>query len=48
MSLVFKLLSYFDAHQIGWIAWTWVVQGSPDISGGLIFRVLYFIIAPYR
>ena len=24
-----KLLSYFDAHQIGWIAWAWVVQGAP-------------------
>jgi len=24
-----KLLSYFDTHQIGWIAWAWVVQGSP-------------------
>jgi endoglucanase len=24
-----KLLSYFDAYQIGWIAWAWVVQGSP-------------------
>ena len=24
-----KLLSYFDAHQIGWLAWAWVVQGSP-------------------
>lgn len=24
-----KLLSYFDAHQMGWIAWAWVVQGSP-------------------
>jgi hypothetical protein len=28
-SYVSKLLSYFDAHQIGWIAWAWVVQGSP-------------------
>jgi endoglucanase len=24
-----KLLSYFDAHQIGWISWAWVVAGSP-------------------
>lgn len=24
-----KLLTYFDAHQIGWISWAWVVAGSP-------------------
>jgi endoglucanase len=24
-----SLLSYFDTHQIGWIAWAWVVAGSP-------------------
>jgi endoglucanase len=24
-----KLLSYFDAHQIGWVSWAWVVAGSP-------------------
>ena len=24
-----SLLSYLDAHQIGWIAWAWVVAGSP-------------------
>lgn len=23
------LLAYFDAHQIGWVAWAWVVQGDP-------------------
>jgi endoglucanase len=28
-SYVSKLLSYFDAHQIGWISWAWVVAGSP-------------------
>ena len=28
-SYMSQLLSYFDAHQIGWIAWAWVVQGSP-------------------
>jgi hypothetical protein len=24
-----SLLTYFDAHKIGWIAWAWVVAGSP-------------------
>lgn len=24
-----QMLSYFDAHSIGWIAWAWVVQGNP-------------------
>ncbi|HJT55998.1 MAG TPA: cellulase family glycosylhydrolase [Ktedonobacteraceae bacterium] len=24
-----QLLSYFDAHHIGWVAWAWVAQGSP-------------------
>ena len=24
-----SLLTYFDAHQIGWISWAWVVAGSP-------------------
>jgi endoglucanase len=28
-SYISKLLTYFDAHQIGWVAWAWVVQGSP-------------------
>ena len=28
-SYMSKLLSYFDAHQIGWISWAWVVAGSP-------------------
>lgn len=28
-SYMSKLLSYFDAHQIGWTGWAWVVQGSP-------------------
>lgn len=28
-SYMSQLLSYFDAHLIGWIAWAWVVQGSP-------------------
>jgi endoglucanase len=28
-SYMSQLLSYFDAHQISWIAWAWVVQGSP-------------------
>lgn len=28
-SYMSTLLSYFDAHQISWIAWAWVVQGSP-------------------
>lgn len=28
-SYMSQLLSYFDAHHIGWIAWAWVVQGSP-------------------
>lgn len=23
-----KLLPYFDAHQIGWVAWAWTVQGD--------------------
>ena len=23
-----KLLTYFDAHHISWVAWAWVVQGS--------------------
>jgi len=24
-----QLLSYFDAHHMGWLAWAWVAQGSP-------------------
>ncbi len=28
-SYMSKMLSYFDAHQIGWISWAWVVVGSP-------------------
>ena len=24
-----RLLSYFDAHHMGWLAWAWVAQGSP-------------------
>jgi aryl-phospho-beta-D-glucosidase BglC (GH1 family) len=28
-SFMSKLLTYFDAHHIGWVAWAWVVQGSP-------------------
>ena len=27
-SYVNKLLSYLDAHQIGWVAWAWTVQGD--------------------
>jgi hypothetical protein len=23
-----QLLAYFDAHQVSWTAWAWVVQGS--------------------
>jgi endoglucanase len=28
-SYMSQLLAYFDAHQIGWIGWAWVVQGDP-------------------
>jgi endoglucanase len=28
-SFMSKLLTYFDAHHIGWVAWAWVAQGSP-------------------
>lgn len=28
-SYMSQLLSYFDAHHIGWLAWAWVVQGAP-------------------
>ena len=26
-----QLLAYFDAHQIGWVAWSWTMQG--DVCG---------------
>ena len=29
MSLVLLRDSNFDAHQISWISWAWVVAGSP-------------------
>ncbi len=28
-SYISQLLSYFDAHMIGWIGWSWVSEGSP-------------------
>ncbi len=28
-SYMSQLLTYFDAHHIGWVAWAWVAQGSP-------------------
>ncbi len=27
-SYISKLLAYFDAHQIGWVAWSWTIQGN--------------------
>ena len=30
-SYMSQLLAYFDAHQIGWIAWSWTMQG--DVCG---------------
>lgn len=28
-SYMSQLLTYFDAHHMGWLAWAWVAQGSP-------------------
>lgn len=32
-SYMSQLLSYFDSHQIGWIAWAWAVPTPGDVCG---------------